>query len=232
MNVHTLLSDAAAEVDTTVADETVQADLLRGRRALSRRRAQRTGVAGLVVAGAGVGALVLGGATPTPVSPEAGGSSGTVLAPGAIELVDFTGDQLAGYSVDEVPESWTLLHSDEHALTIGPQAMVDTAPDSYLGKLTVMLLSSDATLPTEGTTVPVGAGEGVYVESADQVDVDRQAAGGAGVTPFTGSLFYVDQASGLPVVVQVPTELDWTAVEAAEFAAGVHVTAAAEQSVG
>ena len=91
-----------------------------------------------------------------------------------------------------------------------------------------MLLSADATLPSEGTAVAVGSAAGVYVESPGS-----QTPDGAGAPdPFAGSLFYVDAASGEPVVVQVPAGLDWTPEQVADFATGVHVTDAAERGVG
>ena len=233
MNVTALLADAAASIDVSVDAATADADVTRGRRALSRRRMRRGGLAGLVTAGGLAGAIALGGTTPTTAEPSATAPApDAVLDPGAIELVDFTGDQLAGYSVDEVPAGWTLLAVDEGALTIGPQGTTDTDPSSYVGKLTVMLLSADAALPTAGTPVSVGGGAGVWVESTGEQDPAADAAGTRGADLFAGSLFYVDQASGEPVVVQVPAGLDWTPQQVADFAGGVHVTDAAERGVG
>ena len=229
MDVNALFADAAASIDATVDPATADADVVRGRRALGRRRLRRGGVAGLVAAGALAGGIVLGTADPTPATPAvAEPSDSAQLDPGALQLVDYTGEQLAGYSVDEVPEGWTLLGVNAGALTIGPRGTTDTDPDSYRGKLTVMLLSADAVLPTEGTPVSVGAAPAVYVESPGDVDPAR----GEQPDPFAGSLFYVDPASGEPVVVQVPVGLDWSPQQVADFATGVHVTDAAERGVG
>ena len=230
MNVHTLLADATASVDTTVAPSTVDADLARGRRALSRRRLRRGGVAGLVVAGALVGGVALGSGDPTPEALTAGPSQGAVLDPGAIQLVDYTGDQLAGFSVDAVPTGWGLLGADEQALTIGPAGAPDTGLDSYAGKLTVLLMSADAQFPTDGVPVQVGNVAGMVTANGGGVPGEDNAFGPT--DPHDLMLYYVDQASGQPVVVQVPTELGWSAQQAADFAAGVHVTAAAERGVG
>jgi hypothetical protein len=122
-----------------------RADLTRGRRAIVRRRMRRGGVTGLVVAGAIAGAFAVVGPS-GPATTTATGDVDTTLDTGAIQLVDYTGEQLAGYSIDEVPEGWALLGADEHALTIGPAGVPDTDPNSYVGTLTVLLMSKDATL--------------------------------------------------------------------------------------
>lgn len=226
MNVHTLLADAAASVDTTVDPATIEADLARGRRALGRRRVRRTGVTGLAIAGLAIAGVVAGGHVPgvttDPGAPTATPQQDAVLTPGSLQLVNYTGDQLAGYRVDEVPDGWALLHSDEHALTIGPAGVPDTNPDSYLGKFTVLLVSTDKPFPAEGTPVTVGATPGLAVPEPHPTAED----------PFDFSLFYVDAASGQSVRIQVPAALHWTAKQAAEFPAGVHVTDAAQRAHG
>ncbi|MGY1838970.1 MULTISPECIES: hypothetical protein [unclassified Modestobacter] len=222
MNVHALLTDATADVDTAVHPDTVRADLIRGRRAAHRRRLRRGGVAGLVMAGAFAGAVALG-STETPAAPLAGPGVDRVLEPGTIQLVDYTGEQLAGYAVDEVPDGWALLDADEYALTIGPSGVPGTDPNSYVGKLTVLLMSQDETMPAEGTEVTIGSTIGRVVTEAGR---------GGSAAPFDFSLFYVDPASGQPVRIQVPPALGWTAQQAADFATGVHVTTAAERGVG
>ena len=228
MNVHTLLVDATATVDTTVDEDTVRADLARGHRAFSRRRARRSGAVGLVAAVAVAGALTLGGTTPAD-APQGGGRQAPLDA-GAIQLVDYTGDQLAGFSVDAVPSGWVLLHSDRDALTIGPSGGADPDPAVYAGKLTVLLMSQDGTLPTDGVPVEVGGAPGMVTADGGGVPGEENDLGPT--DPHDLQLHFVDPASGQPVVVQVPPALGWSPEQAADFAAGVHITEAAERGVG
>jgi hypothetical protein len=128
-----------------------------------------------------------------------------------------------------VPEGWALLHADEYALTIGPAGVPDTDPDSYAGKLTVLLMSQDATLPTDGTPVQVGAAAGVVTADGGGVPGTDN---GYGAGPGALIMYVVAPPSGQPVTVQVPAALHWTPEQAADFAAGVHVTDAAVRGVG
>ena len=232
MNVHTLFADAAASVDHTVAAHTVDADLGRARRALARRRTRRGGAVGLVAAGVLAGGLVLGGADPAPVTPSASGpgQDTMVVVPGGVQLVSYVGDQLPGYSVDRVPEGWQLLSADADALLIGPLGTTDRDPDSFLGKLAVMLMSADGAVPTEGVPVQVGTVPGIVTSATGGMPGEVDSTWGT--DPRELVLYFVDPVSGQPVVVQVPAALDWTPAQAADFAAGVHVTDAAVDGVG
>ncbi len=127
-------------------------DLANGRRLLRRRRlAAGGGIAAAAAVGALVPVILSGGSAPSSVAtrPSHPAVSTTPVAKGhrSIALVAFTGDQIPGYQVAEVPSGWVIQGGNPYALVIAPKGDPDTSIDSFLGKLVVMLQSRDASRP-------------------------------------------------------------------------------------
>jgi hypothetical protein len=213
-DIKELLDRTARSVDVTPSAETVEADLRRGRAALARRRrgrAIRISVAGTVAAVLVGTTIVAGNLGGTDANPSSEPDRGTT----SIRLVAYQGDQLEGFIVDQVPEGWYLQGSNTFALTVAPQGDT-TSPDSFTGKLVVMLLSSSA--PAElpkGEPVEVGGHDGVVTHD------------GAADT-----LTYEDGAGHFVQIQAWRDALGWTNDQLAHFAEGVQVTSEAQAGVG
>ena len=194
-------------------------DVARGRALLRRRRLVASGG---VAAAAAVGALVpvilgAGGAPSHPITqPSQPAVSTTPVKNGhsSIKLVAFTGDQVPGYQVAEVPEGWVIQGGTPFALVIGAKGDPDTNVDSFTGKLVVMLQSRDASPPTSGQSDPVNGNPGFL-----DVQGDTQ-------------ILTFQRADGRWVVIQAPTSLGWDAAKLAQFASGVTVLGNAQPSRG
>jgi hypothetical protein len=225
-DIKELLDRTARSVDVTPSAETVEADLRRGRAALARRRrgwAIRFFVAGAVAAvviGTTIVAGNLGGTQEIigpPPSPriDANESSEPDLGGIPVRLVAYDGDQLDGFIVDQVPQGWFLQGSNAFSLTIAPQGDT-TSPDGFVGKLVVMLLSSDAPqeLPN-GEPVKVGEYDGVVTPG-----------------PPADTLYYEDDAGHFVQIQAWRATLGWTNEQLASFAEGVQVTSDAQAGVG
>ena len=145
-------------------------------------------------------------------------SSGSSAGQGHVALVAWTGAQPPGYEVNWMPKDWVVQGSNAYALTIAPPNDRDTDPNSFLGKLVVMLQSASVTSQPAGVSQPVNGRSG-YFEPASQ------AGGNTNVLTFK-------VANGQWVVVQAPTSLGWNSAQLAKFAGGVTVLAAARQGVG
>jgi RNA polymerase sigma factor (sigma-70 family) len=132
-----------------------------------------------------------------------------------VRLVAYDGEQLNGFVVDQVPDGWQLQGSNAFRLTIAPLGDT-TSPDSFIGKLVVMLLSSSVhqKLP-EGEPVQVGGENGV-VTHGNEAD----------------TLTYDDGAGHLVQVQAWRSALGWSHEQLARFAEGVQVTADAQAGVG
>ena len=218
----------------TVSDP--RADLERGRRLLRRRRLLGgAGVTAAIAAGALVPvALHGGGPVGQPGGSAAGSASGQAArtrhassaprpskapaGPGSIALVAWTGTQPPGYRVSWMPRDWVVQGSTPFALTIAPPGDKDTNPDSFLGKLVVMLQSADATSPSAGTPQPVNGRPGFFESAA-------QAGGDTEILTF-------QVAGGHWAQVQAPMSLGWDSAELARFAGGVRVLSTAQAGRG
>ena len=206
------------------------ADLVRGRRLLRRRRLRLAGLAGVtaaVLCGVLVPLALPGSAPghrPAPVAvtthPQPSQSQpGHTAAPGQqsrqIKLVAWVGTQPPGYQVAWMPKGWVVQGSTPFALVMAPPNDKDKSPDSYLGKLVVMLQSRDATAPpADWANQPVNGREGKF-----DVQGDTQ-------------ILTFKNASGQWVVIQAPVSLGWDSAELAKFGGGVQVLAAAQQGRG
>jgi hypothetical protein len=214
----------------------VDADVARGRRALTHRRMRRTGTRSVLVGALAIGSFAVvqnqsghdkagsSAAAPTTTTAVAPPVVQTKTKPAvtrqvAIKLVAYTGTQPEGYTVDSVPSGWEIQGVNDFDLAIAPKGFHDTSIDSFVGKIVVMLESKDAKPLTaaEGNTVAVGSGTGI-VSNADREDGLQ--------------LNYKDATSGKWVMIQAPLSLHWSDAQLGQFAAGVHVNASAEAGVG
>jgi hypothetical protein len=201
-----LLDRTARSVEVRSSAEKVDADVRRGRAALARRRRGR--MIRLSIGGTVAAAFV--GSTVLAANQGSGPEEGT-----PIRLVAYHGEQLEGFIVNQVPDGWYLQGSNAFRLTIAPQGD-STSPDSFSGKLVVMLLSSSAPqrLP-EGEPVRVGEHDGVVTHS-----------------PEADTLTYGDGTGHLIQVQAWRSPLQWTNEQLTRFAEGVQVTADAHAGVG
>ena len=206
------------------------ADLARGRRLLRRRRQRLAGLAG-VTAAVLCGVLVplaLQGSAPShrpaavavTTQPQPSHSQPRHTAAPAqqthqIKLVAWVGTQPPGYRVNWMPKGWVVQGSTPFALVMAPPNDKDKNPDSYVGKLVVMLQSRDATAPpADWANQPVNGRPGKF-----DVQGDTQ-------------ILTFKNASGQWVVIQAPVSLGWDSAELAKFGGGVQVLAAAQQGRG
>jgi hypothetical protein len=137
---------------------------------------------------------------------------------GSVKLVAWTGSQPPGYQVNWMPSGWTVQGSTPFALVIAPPGDTDTNPDSFVGKLVVMLQSASVTSQPAGTSQPVDGRPGFFESAA-------QAGGDTEILTFKNN-------NGQYVVVQAPMSLGWSSAQLAQFCGGVTVLAAAQQGVG
>jgi hypothetical protein len=92
---------------------------------------------------------------------------------------------------------------------------LSTNPDSYIGKLAVMLQSRDVTSrPTLGTPQPVNGRPGMFDVQGDTQILTFQIVGGQWV------------------IIQAPVSLGWDSAELAKFASGVQVLVTAQRGRG
>ena len=226
-----LLELALSDVPGRDARVDPAADLARGRRRLRRRRQRLAGLAGVtaaVLCGVLVPLALQGSAPSHHPAPAAVASSrpqpshsqpGQTAAPSKqsqqIKLVAWVGTQPPGYQVSWMPKGWVVQGSTPFALVMAPPNDKDKSPDSYIGKLVVMLQSRDATAPpADWASQPVNGRQGKF-----DVQGDTQ-------------ILTFKIASGQWVVVQAPVSLGWDSAELTKFAGGVQVLAAAQQGRG
>ena len=210
----------------------VDADLARGRAALAtarRRRVWRGGTAAVValaVAGVVVVAVTSSSSTSSAGNAAAARRATVTIAPRHhapglaarghdarttgphIQLVDYTGAQLPGFKVTEIPQGWHLSTSNSVALLITPDdGSAGDNPDVFVGKLAVLVRSDDQH----------GLGPGTP-ETVDGQPARYQADSGGGVAMLTFTT-----ADGHGVNIQVPASLRWTPDQVTAFATGVTV---------
>jgi hypothetical protein len=232
-----LFSRVASTADATPATETVEADLARGQRALARDHRQRTirrsmagtgvvaGVAvavviGAQISGSGTERGVLDGVQHVSISPappdhvaKAKVHRARKMTP--VKLVSYDGKQLAGFTVDKVPDGWFLSTSTQYALLIDPAGDKDNDPDAFNGKLAVLTQSTDVHGLPKGRPVTVNGEAGTIRDQGK----------------YGLSLAYTDP-QGFGVVIQAPPTLNWSDDQLVSFADGVHVTGNALPSHG
>jgi hypothetical protein len=220
-----LFSHVASAVEQPPSDAVVDADIARGHRALTqahqRRLMRRSLITAVTLATAAGGIVavtqlrgsgsaqhhsVAGGATVTNPSSSPVNRSTVQQAP-AIRLVAYTGSQLAGFTVDRVPDGWQLSTSTRLALTINAADDTNHDPDVFEGKLTVLLQSQDAHGLPPGTSVTVDGQPGVVTDQGRY-----------------GEILTYSDGKNHTVVIQAPKQLGWATSQIVSFAEGVHVT--------
>lgn len=203
----TLMNRAAADLDGAPTPSTLDGDLRRGQHARRRRRGLvGTGVTGAFAATVAVG-LSLG--------PTAGPAA-------AVELVTYTEEQPAGFTIAEVPEGWHVLSSDQGNLILADGNDSGADASSLEGRIVASLVGPES-LPTslEAQTFTI---EGAETSVYNMLGADDQPSGTLGV--------FVAEADGGYLSVQLPPDLHWDGEAAAQFASGLDVTDSAEYSFG
>ncbi|MGW6131219.1 hypothetical protein ACWFNE_14440 [Cellulomonas sp. NPDC055163] len=203
----TTLMTRATSAAVTPSAATLDDDVSRGRRARRRRtRLVGSGVVGALAVTAAVGASL------TSTAPSAA----------AAELVAFTAEQPAGFTIAEVPEGWHVLSSDAGSLVLADADDPGADPNSYEGRI-VATLVGEASVPT-GIDARTFEVDGRDVLVYELLDADGEPGGTLGV--------FAPEGDGDYLSVQLPPELHWEADLAARFVEGLDVTASAQHSVG
>ncbi|MEU7908494.1 hypothetical protein [Actinoplanes sp. NPDC049118] len=249
MDLHRQLDALAGpEVTPTMAD--IDSDLDRGRRALRRRRTvQKITGSAFAVAALAAGLLVANSGTPAGTTPTVAKDPGSVGVT-ATRLVAYTGDQPKGYTIDKVPDGWEIQADTASALILAPKDALDQDPQSFVGKIGIMLQSKDEHGAPEGRKVTVGDTPGVLVPEQEITDPTalrlreeaKRAAiakGGPSAAPFLtddgaddGATLWVRQPGGVYLLVQFWEGLGLSEKDMLEIGAGVHVHKGAVQGVG
>jgi hypothetical protein len=221
MELHDRLDRLAGPAVPATSSQ-AEADLVRGRRALRRRRTVKGAATGVFAVAAATAALAYGTAS-RPVAPPAAASpaaASQATAPrptvtGA-KLVAYHGAQPKGYTIDKVPAGWEIQGVDPSVLTLAPIGDQDRDPHVWIGKIAIMLQSlGDHGTPT-GTAVSVAGKRGVLVTA----DVPH------------GKNLYVLQPNGINLIVQIWDASGWSNDAIVEFASGIHVLPGAQQGRG
>jgi hypothetical protein len=225
-----------------VAPADVDADIMRGRRAVRRRRTVQT------VAGSAFGIAALVAAFTIPSGGVGAGPSGpTAVAPPAVvtttlDLVAYQGVQPKGFTLDKVPAGWFIQSDNKYSLLLAPKKVENPGPDvdpsadplfdknSAVGKIGIMLESKDQSGPSRpGTEVKVGDSDGVLLKSLPAMIPGQDPAP---ADSDTGWELWVRQPSGVHLIVQFWQGLDLDREQMIELTAGVHVHKDAVQGVG
>lgn len=158
-----------------------------------------------------------GHASGSPHKHHAGRKRGTHHTLPAVRLVAYTGQQPAGFVVQQAPAGWYIQPQDHasYSLTIAPDGDT-TSPDAFVNKLVVTLLSSSVPqkLPDTGASVQVNGQPGVISD---------------GPPATTLTYRYPD---GRFVQIQAWDNLGWDHDQLVHFAEGVTVTADAKAGSG
>jgi hypothetical protein len=222
-NLHEHLDRIAGPVTDTPAEQAA-ADLSRGRRALRRRRAVQSAGASVFAVAALAAAVTYGTTT------SGGGDGGESVAgnppPAATspqtastKLVAYKGKQPKGFTLDKVPDGWEVQGVTQMALTLAPVGFGDQEPDSFEGKIAVMLQSQDDHSTPEGEELTV-AGQPAVLGPI-----------GVGGVEFDRNL-WVRQKDGVWMQIQVWDFRGWTEDSIVEFAEGIHVLPGAQRGRG
>jgi hypothetical protein len=193
--------------------EQVVADLVRGQRALRRRRTVQA-AAGSVFAVAAVAAAVIAGTGGTPAgtqsSTQAGGDRPASSSPLTVgtKLVAYQGQQPKGFTLDKVPDGWELQSANDYGIVIAPKGIKDKDPNSFAGKIVAQLQEFAPNEELKGKEVTVNGAAGLLTKMLDQND---------------GGALFVKLGEGRWLFIQVWDGLGWGEREMLEFASGIHV---------
>ena len=234
------LEDIAGSVAAPPANQ-ADADLARARHALRRRRVAQS------VAGSAFGVAALVAAFSVVTAGTAAGPHNPVgqrpATASAVQLVAYKGQQPKGFTVDKVPDGWFIQSDENYSLVLAPDKAKKPGPDvnpstqplfdkhSYVDKITIMLESKDQNGPSrEGKAVKAGDKEGVLLKSLRGVTPDGPAPTAAGGD--TGWELWLEQPSGVHLIVQYWQGLGLSEDQMVELGAGVHVHKDAERTAG
>ena len=217
MDLHDRLATLAGPPGVPSAEQ-ANADVARGRRALRRRRLFRSAGASAFAVAALAAAVTYG------ASNGNGSPAGTTTATGtsapaaaATRLVAYQGEQPKGFTIDKVPAGWEVQGVNAAALTIAPKGLADKNPDSFVGKIAIMLQSADDHSTPTGTSIQVGGKPGVIGTPED---------------PGHTKNLWVKEPNGVWLQVQIWDASDWSQAAIVEFGAGIHVLPGAVQGRG
>jgi len=216
MDLHDRLSTLAGPAGVTSAEQ-VNADVARGRRALRRRRLFRSAGASAFAVAALAAAITYGasGGNGSPAGTTT--ASGTSAPAVATQLVAYQGEQPKGFTIDKVPAGWEVQGVNAAALTIAPKGLADKNPDSFVGKIAIMLQSADDHSTPTGTSIQVGGKPGVINTPED---------------PGNSKNLWVKEPNGIWLQVQIWDASGWSQAAIVEFGAGIHVLPGAVQGRG
>jgi hypothetical protein len=227
-DIKNLFDDLARSAAAPPSSETVDADLARGRAALTRAHRQRTIRRSVIAGGSLVAAVAVavaavglnGTGDQVRHGPRAFSSGPVRPQPHhrthSIKLVSYSGKQLEGFTVDAVPAGWHLSTSTQYALLITPDdGSLNDNPNDFEGKLAVLTSSSDEHGLGHGDDVTVNGEAGVVSDQGKY-----------------GIMLRYNDPNGFGVDIQAPATLHWSDQQIVQFAEGVHVTGNAVHSVG
>jgi hypothetical protein len=218
MDLHDRLSTLAGPPGAPSAEQ-ADADVARGRRALRRRRLFRSAGASAFTVAALAAAITYGASndngSPAGTTTTATGTS----APAAVatQLVAYQGAQPKGFTIDKVPAGWVVQGVNQAALTIAPKGLADKNPDSFVGKIAIMLQSADDHSTPTGTSIQIGGKPGVINTPED---------------PGNTKNLWVKEPNGIWLQVQIWDASGWSNAAIVEFGAGIHVLPGAVQGRG
>ena len=217
MDLHDRLSTLAGRTGVTSAEQ-ADADVVRGRRALRRRRLFRSAGASAFAVAALAAAVTYGASTGNGSPADTVTATGT-SAPAAVatQLVAYQGEQPKGFTIDKVPAGWEVQGVNAAALTIAPKGLADKNPDSFVGKIAIMLQSADDHSTPAGTSIQVDGKPGVINTPED---------------PGNTKNLWVKEPTGVWLQVQIWDASGWSNAAIVEFGAGIHVLPGAVQGRG
>jgi len=236
-DLRSMLHEAAGPLGAPPDSRFADALVLRGQRALRRRRVGRLST------GSGIAAVTVAVLSGTMILLGQQGAAST-------ELVAYTGKQPVGFIIDKVPEHWHVESIDTGHLTLAPNDMKGTSkdPQELKGKIDVSLRLIVPTV--SGVNVQIDGRPGVIFENTR---VDHEPAD----TPATRTLLVKQQPARRSVLppcdkaqestmkknhtdpglypcgtamrnaylsVQVWGGLGWSNERIVDFANGIHIT--------
>ena len=172
MDLHNRMERLGGSIDEPSATA-IEGDLVRGRRAVRRRRAAQvaTGGAFSVAAVATAFALTISGPSSSTPNPGLAGQvppgvSQSVVT-GSVQLVAYTGEQPDRFTIGQVPQGFFIQNQDKYELVLAPDRAKNPAPGDdpasdllnprvYTDKIAVFLQPAFMADPAGGEQVTVG----------------------------------------------------------------------------
>ncbi|GAB7048107.1 hypothetical protein [Catenuloplanes indicus] len=224
MDLHSRMQRLGGTIEEPSA-AAIEGDLARGRKAVRRRRAAR------VATGSAVGVAAIATAFALTVTGPAGTPPATVPAPAlaeasasGVQLVAYSGEQPEGFTIDKVPQGYTVQTQNEHALVLAPEQLpsvrLSDVPDSVLDnpqafiyKIAVYLAGPEA-VPGDSEKISVGGKNALF-----HLDAPRTSEG----EREPGARYFITVAPSVHMVVQFWPDMKLTEVQMTEIAGGIDV---------